>query len=222
MRKQFRDFSKAGQLVWQRELLASYSEKRAAELVTKFRERNTWQTPTLILLRNVAFPFAELNLPSDSRSKYVPHKLLEIWRGGYEQNVKDTTKEQALVRAALLEKSLGIVGQMQNSGVKILVGTDTAAPYVFPGFSLHEELVLLVQAGLTPMEAIQAATIAPARAMGMDKELGTIEAGKRADLILVKGNPLEDIHNIRNVEFVMTNGKMLKTAPLWESVGFLP
>lgn len=72
------------------------------------------------------------------------------------------------------------------------------------------------------MEAIQAATIVPARVMGTEKERGTVEAGKRADLILVKGNPLEDIHNIRNVEFVMTGGKMFKTAELWESVGFLP
>jgi hypothetical protein len=63
---------------------------------------------------------------------------------------------------------------------------------------------------------------APARVMGMEKELGTIEAGKRADLILVKGNPLEDIHAIRNVEFVMTGGKMFTTGELWESVGFLP
>jgi imidazolonepropionase-like amidohydrolase len=77
-------------------------------------------------------------------------------------------------------------------------------------------------AGFTPLEAIQAATIVPARAMGMDKELGTIEAGKRADLILVKGNPLENIHDIRNVEFVMSGGKMFKTAELWESVGFQP
>jgi imidazolonepropionase-like amidohydrolase len=77
-------------------------------------------------------------------------------------------------------------------------------------------------AGFTPMEAIQAATIVPARAMGMEKELGTIEPGKRADLILVKGNPLEDIHYIRNVEFVMAGGKMFKTGELWESVGFLP
>jgi imidazolonepropionase-like amidohydrolase len=76
--------------------------------------------------------------------------------------------------------------------------------------------------GFTPMEAIQAATIVPARTMAMDKELGTIEAGKRADLVLVNGNPLENIHNIRNVEFVMTGGKMFKTDKLWESVGFLP
>ena len=81
---------------------------------------------------------------------------------------------------------------------------------------------LYLQAGFTPMEAIQAATIIPARVMGMEKQSGTVEKGKRADLILVNGNPLEDIHNTRNVELVITNGRMYRTADLWQSVGFKP
>ena len=72
------------------------------------------------------------------------------------------------------------------------------------------------------MEAIQAATIVPARAMGLDKESGTVEKGKRGDLILINGNPLEDIHNTRNVEYVITNGTMYHTAELWQSAGFKP
>jgi len=72
------------------------------------------------------------------------------------------------------------------------------------------------------MEAIQAATIVPARVMGLDKELGTIEKGKRADLILLTGDPLADIHNTRTVEYVITNGVMYHTAELWQSVGFKP
>ncbi|MGA8103351.1 MAG: amidohydrolase family protein [Candidatus Acidiferrales bacterium] len=81
---------------------------------------------------------------------------------------------------------------------------------------------LYVQAGFTPMEAIQAATIVPARVMGVDKEVGTVEPGKRADVILVDGNPLESIHNIRNVRYVITGGKMYDCAELWRSVGFQP
>ncbi len=81
---------------------------------------------------------------------------------------------------------------------------------------------LYVEAAFTPMEAIQAATIVPARVMKLDGELGTMEAGKRADLILVDGNPLENIHNIRNVKTVITGGVAYDCAELWKSVGFKP
>ncbi|MGH3053869.1 MAG: amidohydrolase family protein, partial [Gaiellaceae bacterium] len=89
-------------------------------------------------------------------------------------------------------------------------------------YSLHREIELYVRAGFTPMEAIQAATIVPARVMGVDKEVGTVEAGKRADLIVLNGNPLADIRNTRNVEYVITNGVMYNCAELWKSVGFKP
>jgi imidazolonepropionase-like amidohydrolase len=115
-------------------------------------------------------------------------------------------------------KDLELVGALHRAGVPIVAGTDQAVP----GHSLHREIELYVQAGFTPMEAIQAATIVPARAMGIDKETGTVEAGKRADLILVGGSPLEDIHNIRKVESVIANGRMYQSAPLWQSVGFKP
>jgi imidazolonepropionase-like amidohydrolase len=107
---------------------------------------------------------------------------------------------------------------MHKAGIRIVAGTDQAVP----GYSLHREIEIYNQAGFTPMEAIQATTIVPARAMGMDKELGTVEAGKRADLIVINGNPLEDIHATRNVEFVITNGVMYNSAELWKSVGFKP
>ena len=116
------------------------------------------------------------------------------------------------------EKELEIVGALHRAGIPIVAGTDQTVP----GHSLHREIELYVQTGFTPMEAIQAATIVSARAMGIEKESGTVEKGKRGDLILVNGNPLDDIHNIRNVEDVITNGTMFHTAELWQSVGFKP
>lgn len=118
----------------------------------------------------------------------------------------------------VFEKELAIVGALHRAGIPVVAGTDQTVP----GHSLHREIELYVQAGFTPMEAIQAATIVPARVMGLDKESGTVEKGKRGDLILVNGNPLEDIHRIRNVEYVITNGTMFHTAELWQSVGFKP
>jgi len=126
--------------------------------------------------------------------------------------------ENSELGAKIFQKNVSIVGALHRAGVPIVAGTDQAVP----GHSLHRELELYVEAGLTPMEAIQAATIVPARVMGLEKELGTVEPGKRADLILIDGDPLQDIRNSRNVEYVITNGAMYHTAELWQSVGFKP
>ena len=126
--------------------------------------------------------------------------------------------ETSDAREKIFQKQVAIVGALHRGGITIVAGTDQAVP----GHSLHREIELYVQSGFTPMEAIQAATTVPARVMGLDKELGTIETGKRADLVLISGDPLQDIHNTRNVECVITNGTMYHTAELWQSVGFRP
>jgi imidazolonepropionase-like amidohydrolase len=126
--------------------------------------------------------------------------------------------ENSEVREKIFQKEVAIVGALHRAGVPVVAGTDQSVP----GHSLHRELELYVQAGFTPLEAIQAATTVPARVMSLDKELGTIKAGKRADLILISGDPLQDIHNTRYVEYVITNGTMYHTAELWQSVGFKP
>ena len=118
----------------------------------------------------------------------------------------------------VFQKQVAIVGALHRGGITIVAGTDQAVP----GHSLHREIELYVQSGFTPLEAIQSATTVPAHVMGLDKELGTIETGKRADLILINGDPLQDVHNTRNVEYVITNGTMYHTAELWQSVGFKP
>jgi len=122
-----------------------------------------------------------------------------------------------LVRKAFA-KEVAIVGALHKAGIPIVAGTDQTVP----GYSLYREMELYVEAGFTPMEAIQAATIVPARVMKLDSELGSIEPGKRADLILVDGNPLENIHNIRNVKTVIAGGTAYDCAELWRSVGFQP
>ena len=126
--------------------------------------------------------------------------------------------ERSEIGEKVFEKEVAIVGALHRAGIPVVAGTDQTVP----GYSLHREMELYVQAGFTPMEAIQAATIVPARAMGLEKESGTVEKGKRGDLILVNGNPLDDIRNARNVEDVVTNGMMYHTAELWQSVGFKP
>ncbi len=116
------------------------------------------------------------------------------------------------------EAFLAIIGALHKAGVPIVAGTDLTVP----GYSIHREIELYVQAGFTPMEAIQAATLVPARAMGMDKESGTLQPGMRADILVVNGNPLERISDTRNVRFVIAGGRYFEPAPLWRSVGFIP
>jgi imidazolonepropionase-like amidohydrolase len=119
---------------------------------------------------------------------------------------------------ATYEMWIATISALHRAGIPMVAGTDQAVP----GHSLHREIELYVKAGFTPMEAIQAATLVPARVMGVDNEVGTVAVGKRADLILVEGNPLESISNIRNVRWVVAAGRLFNPADLWQSVGFKP
>jgi imidazolonepropionase-like amidohydrolase len=105
------------------------------------------------------------------------------------------------------EWSLDLVGMMHASGLSIGAGTDTPITLAIPGYSLHTELELLVRSGLSPLEALAAATLVPARFLSLDDELGAIEPGRRADLVLLGANPLDDIRNTRRVEGVASRGR---------------
>ena len=109
-----------------------------------------------------------------------------------------------------------VIMALFRAGVPIVPGSDTG----LVGWGLHRELEIYVDAGMTPLEAIQAATIVSARAMGLDKDSGTVEAGKRADLMLVDGDPLKDIRNLRRVTRVIADGRVYDAPALWRSAGF--
>jgi imidazolonepropionase-like amidohydrolase len=113
-------------------------------------------------------------------------------------------------------ESLTIIRALHTAGVTIVPGSDTG----LVGFGLHRELELYVEAGMTPLEAIQSATIVSARAMNLDRDSGTIQVGKRADMILVDGNPLANIADLRRVSRVIANGRVYDASKLWQSVGF--
>ena len=136
-------------------------------------------------------------------------RLIESANGG------NVTTEQAHER---LTRSLEIIKALHDAGLPIVAGTDKGVP----GVSVAREMELYVQAGLTPIDAIRAASAIPARVMGLDRDSGTIAAGFRADLIVVDGNPLANISDIRKVTHVCANGRLFETAPLWSAVGFRP
>lgn len=115
-------------------------------------------------------------------------------------------------------QNLAVIGALHRAGIAIVPGSDTG----LVGYGLHRELELYVQAGMTPLQAIQSATIVSARAMNLDRDSGTVEPGKRADLILVDGNPIANISDIRKVSRVVANGRLYDTGKLWQSAGFRP
>jgi imidazolonepropionase-like amidohydrolase len=94
-----------------------------------------------------------------------------------------------------------------RAGVPLLAGTDLGDPYVIPGFALHDELELMVAAGVTPLAALQSATSEPARAFGLTETVGTIASGQAADLVLLDGDPLADIRSTRRIYAVVLNGR---------------
>ncbi|MGE5549797.1 MAG: amidohydrolase family protein, partial [Bacteroidota bacterium] len=102
-----------------------------------------------------------------------------------------------------------VIHALQQENAPILAGTDTGNPFVFPGYALHEELELLVRAGMSPYEALSCATVRPYESLGMIDKAGTIEVGKRADLIILRKNPLDDISGITQIEGVILKGKLL-------------
>jgi imidazolonepropionase-like amidohydrolase len=191
--------------------LDSYDEKKATALFARFARNGTWQCPTLTVLRALASLDQE-KFRKDPRVKYMGPEVLGMW------SPKGDRAKQLLALAPDLKrtyrKALPLVKALRAAKVPLLAGTDTPNPYCFPGFSLHDELALLVEAGLTPREALAAATLGPAKYLGRQKDLGTVEKGKLADLVLLSADPLADIKNTRKIAVVVVNGKLLKRADL--------
>lgn len=194
---------------WLRKLLDTQSPSRASNLDRKFLENDTWQVPTFPVFVNLAFVTPKTDRAADPRMKYIPGKLRAIWEKGRMARLAGLSPESIALREEVVKKSLEAVGKMNAAGVGILAGTDSAAPNVFPGSSLHEDLSFLVQAGLTPMQALQAATKNSAEFLEKLQTQGTVEQGKFADLLLLDANPLDDIHNTQKIHAVILRGRLL-------------
>ncbi len=189
--------------------LETYDREKCIALAQRFVKNDTWHDPTLVTLRVNAFINDESFL-NDARLRYIPRALREEWNPKNSEFSKALTAEEIAAAKRAFPTFLKIVGEMHRAGVRFLTGTDApAVPYCFPGFSLHDELALFVEAGLSPMEALQTATLNPARYLGLSDSLGTIEKGKIADLVLLDANPLVDIHNTKKIDSVIVRGRLL-------------
>ncbi|HYX26957.1 MAG TPA: amidohydrolase family protein [Pyrinomonadaceae bacterium] len=196
-----------------RQLLKTFNAEKEAALFQHFLRNGTWQTPTLVALRMLAY-WDDASLTSDPRLKYVPLFIKREWTPGDDFRFHDRSVVDVTNARLTYQKSLELTGAMRRAGVKILAGTDFGNPYILPGFSLHDELGLLVKAGLTPMEALQSATRNPAEFLGTLDQLGTVETGKIADLVLLRANPLTNIANTQKIEAVIIGGRLLDQSEL--------
>jgi Amidohydrolase family len=181
-------------------MLAGYSAARADSLFDLFRRTDTWHCPTLRLLGALYHQTdPSLRLAADS---LLLREVRDSWNGFISAPFEATHP-----RAGVYPKLQEAVQAMARRGVGILAGTDTPGLSAVPGRSLHEELGLLVSAGLTPREALRAATTGPAQYLGARDSLGTIRAGAVADLVLLDSDPLVDITNTRRIRAVFARGQ---------------
>ena len=146
--------------------------------------------------------------------RYASPSLRKAWDRDSPVSDRDRNPEVVAKRQQFVELGKGMTRRMHEAGVAIAAGSDLAGRDVLPGFSLHDELGLLVDAGLTPMEALRAGTSEAARLLEATTTVGTIAPGKAADLVLLDGDPLDDVKNVGTISAVVLRGKLLERADL--------
>ena len=197
--------------------LLNLSPSERAEQYRRIARSGMFVTPTLVSDGMWAPDSLVLAVIADSEGRMDPRRRnvsahqLDIWRSGMQGRNKPVRATHDSAFAA----EIGLVQAAHRAGVPLLAGTDVGTLLSYPGSSLHEELVLLVdRVGLTPLEALRAAILNPARFFGLEKDVGLIAPGMRADLVLLRGDPLRDIRNIREIEGVAAGGRYLDSAAL--------
>ncbi|HLH04556.1 MAG TPA: amidohydrolase family protein [Bryobacteraceae bacterium] len=183
---------------------------RTKDLLSTLETHRTVLDPTIALYEGFSntVPLAEL----EPGINHLPPQLREALDN------PPVTGDKVALTTRRWEILVATLRALHQAHIPIVAGTDQA----IPGYSLHRELELYVQAGFTPLEALQSATIVAARALGVEQESGSLEAGKRGDVLLLNADPLADIHNTRAVWRTVAAGAVYDPGPLWQSVGFLP
>jgi hypothetical protein len=188
-----------------RVIKASYDPGICKSVIATLARNHTWVTPTLVVYQPYTHAFDSASTHPEW-AKYVPG----IVQGGWVHRAGLIKPADSMVVRSYF--SFDRTRDLKEAGVKLLAGTDMPQAFVYPGFSLHQELELLVQSGLTPLEALRTATYNPAEFLGALDSLGTVTQGKVADLLLLDANPLADIRNTRRIAVVIANGRVFDQA----------
>jgi len=196
-------------------LLTTQDQQRCDSLTKLLAQNQIWQVPTLAWQRGGTF-LDQRDLKHQPLDKYVPAYWRDVtWRRFTDEMMSDLLRDPLELRQEYFTRNLQMVGALHHAGVPFMAGTDTApGVYIMPGFSLHDELANFVEAGFTPMEALQTATSNPAKFLGREASSGSVEPGKITDLVLLSANPLEDIRNTQKISVVIADGRLFDRAEL--------
>ena len=191
------------------EMVRTFDSLKCKRIYDIYKKNNTWVVPTLRLLE-VYYPDTD-DWKDDPHMKYMPKMEYDYFKDEYEPTMR---RFWGPFHPEIEKKRCEIISDMHRSGVGILAGSDVGEVGLVHGFSLHEELVSLQKAGLSPLEVLQTATLNPAKYQNATDSLGSIETGKIADLILLNENPLENIVNTQKITAVFINGMYLNRKDL--------
>jgi imidazolonepropionase-like amidohydrolase len=184
----------------------TYSEARCSDLARLFVANQTWQVPTLIRLRTMELA-DDPQFPNDPHVRNMPAGTRQLWANVAQKYSAKFSPQQKSVFEQLFAAQLRLVKLFDQSGVPMMTGTDAGGSmWVVPGFSLHQEFDLLSQAGLSPLTVLQMTTLNGAKFLGREATMGTVEAGKNADLVVLAANPLSDVRNLHRIDAVVHSG----------------
>ena len=186
--------------------------KRCGEQIAALRRHGSYYVPTH-LTRQMDYRAADPAYRNDPRMAWIIPQQRQMWDRDLDK-FASATPEQVEAFGKFFRLGLELTGRAHRAGVKIMAGTDTNDTMVFPGFSLHDELGLLVEAGLSPMDALRAATTVPAEYLRRSTDFGGLSKGKAADIVLLDADPLAAIGNTRRIAYVIQNGRATDRAAL--------
>ena len=183
-------------------------------LARKTRNAGVWNCVTLIVGERFSALGHRDSLMRLPAVKYVPAEAVASWDPAKDFRLQRSTEDDFAAMRAVTTFQMLMTRTLRDSGAKILLGTDTSNPFVIAGFAAHEELALLVKAGLTPYEALRAGTSDAADFLHAGAEIGRVRTGLRADLVLVDGNPLVDVHSAARRSGVVLRGRWMPARDL--------
>ena len=189
-------------------LVDYFDQQLFDSLARVLAKSDTWMSPTLSVLQRIS-SLDDTTLRMDPRMKYMPEFIHNMWDPRNDFRFQSRGPEFYEASRRRFELRQRLLGELAAAGVKIIAGTDYPNPYCYPGFSLHDELELMVEAGMSPLSVLQSATVNAAVFMGKEDSVGVVSEGGQASLVMLDANPLEDIGNTRRIHSVVLRGRVL-------------